>query len=515
MSPTCDVTEVENEQLLQKTSESTNFSYETASQIKFDDSNLHEITKKTRLEKEKDNSSNIKAAGTQTNDERNESVSEKEEMKTEARRLTGDVVYRYHLNTNSNTPSSEQYPPFTYPIPYPFIYTSYNGLGSAGVVSTTTSLNGIENDDCIQSTKNDSKSPHTLTTNYISMNNCDRNGLTAILDAVHQRERLSMPLTTNAADSCSLGRESSESCTKLQEDSMPPTQQSNESSSLHRSSHASSKQRSDEGIATPFLRKLYRLVSDPKTEDLCSWTASGRSFVIWNPTAFARDVLPNYFKHNNLSSFVRQLNQYGFHKMHPDAWEFGHARFIRGREDLVATIERRPSRPGKMRRNDRDDESTASPLLKRPKTECLRSIDTLEKAGSQAGMRTTMESVDSEHSSPYGHHNSGDSVVSSGATFWQSYQPFVLNNSNYNAFKNGMETMNGNSSSSRHCNPLYTSSSSLGTLPWISTTGMPTTDLEKRICMIEQALAQLYYTVHKLCQDRDSLRHDNLSTQAE
>lgn len=60
----------------------------------------------------------------------------------------------------------------------------------------------------------------------------------------------------------------------------------------------------------PFLVKTYEMVDDPMTNSVVSWSHTGHSFVVWNPPEFGRDLLPKYFKHNNFSSFIRQLNTY-------------------------------------------------------------------------------------------------------------------------------------------------------------------------------------------------------------
>lgn len=99
-----------------------------------------------------------------------------------------------------------------------------------------------------------------------------------------------------------------------------------------------------------FILKLWKMINDPQCDYLISWSDNGQSFIIMDPPRFSQE-LSKYFKHNNLSSFIRQLNMYGFRKvatiensgLHPgtDDLHFYHPDFVRDRPERLEAIKRK------------------------------------------------------------------------------------------------------------------------------------------------------------------------------
>lgn len=118
-------------------------------------------------------------------------------------------------------------------------------------------------------------------------------------------------------------------------------------------------------LGNTFVSKLHEMVNDSQYQHLISWNFSGTSFVVCNIMEFSRELLPKHFKHNNFSSFVRQLNMYGFHKVNKSPrghrtmaenqiWEFSHSKFIRERPDLLDQIKRKTMESESLRREAGD-----------------------------------------------------------------------------------------------------------------------------------------------------------------
>ncbi|KAI5990536.1 hypothetical protein F5J12DRAFT_474887 [Pisolithus orientalis] len=106
-------------------------------------------------------------------------------------------------------------------------------------------------------------------------------------------------------------------------------------------------------LVPAFLQKLYEMVNDPADHDLIRWSDTGDSFFVLDQERFSSEVLGRWFKHKNFSSFVRQLNMYGFHKIphlqqgvlrsenETEFWNFEHPHFIRGQPDMLCLIQRK------------------------------------------------------------------------------------------------------------------------------------------------------------------------------
>jgi len=101
-----------------------------------------------------------------------------------------------------------------------------------------------------------------------------------------------------------------------------------------------------------FLEKTHDMIStcDPK---LCEWTSNGDMFVVKNKAQFAMEVIPKYFNPIQFSSFVRQLNFYGFRKVQTQPVrkadidereasyvKFWHEHFKRDKKELLPKIHR-------------------------------------------------------------------------------------------------------------------------------------------------------------------------------
>lgn len=90
-----------------------------------------------------------------------------------------------------------------------------------------------------------------------------------------------------------------------------------------------------------FVKKLFKILKDPNFESIISWTENGTSFVIKDQHLFTNLVLPQYYKHQNFASFVRQLNMYDFHKVSESSIEFMHPLFQRKYSALLKEIRRK------------------------------------------------------------------------------------------------------------------------------------------------------------------------------
>lgn len=94
-------------------------------------------------------------------------------------------------------------------------------------------------------------------------------------------------------------------------------------------------------MALNFPAKIY-LILENESSDVIKWHPNGMAFRIVDHGRFEREIIPKYFRHNQLSSVQRQLNLYGFKCINrgEDKGAFYHPRFKRGDWEVVKKITR-------------------------------------------------------------------------------------------------------------------------------------------------------------------------------
>ena len=64
-----------------------------------------------------------------------------------------------------------------------------------------------------------------------------------------------------------------------------------------------------------FLSKLYDILNNTTYKEIIYWNKEGKGIIIAKINEFSTMILPKYFRSSTYSSFVRQLNLYGYHKI--------------------------------------------------------------------------------------------------------------------------------------------------------------------------------------------------------
>lgn len=104
-------------------------------------------------------------------------------------------------------------------------------------------------------------------------------------------------------------------------------------------------QRAKGGVTVTFPLKLHLMletIGDHGLEHVVSWLPHGRAFKVHKTGEFVLDVMPRFFHQSKITSFQRQLNLYGFHRISrgADSGAYYHELFLRGRAFLCHLMNR-------------------------------------------------------------------------------------------------------------------------------------------------------------------------------
>jgi len=100
-----------------------------------------------------------------------------------------------------------------------------------------------------------------------------------------------------------------------------------------------------------FPANLQRMLSDVNCSHIITWMPHGRTWKILDKELLVSTVTSVYFGQSKFGSFTRQLNNWGFKRLHQSGPEFGcyyHQFFLRGLPSLTALMQRVSIKQGKL-----------------------------------------------------------------------------------------------------------------------------------------------------------------------
>jgi len=111
---------------------------------------------------------------------------------------------------------------------------------------------------------------------------------------------------------------------------------------LQATEHPAKKKRQGSPLAFPM--KLHTLLQDATEfgfEDVVCWQPGGNSFKIFQPKRFEDEIMKKYFQRSKYKSFQRQLNIYGFRRVHHGPFKGGYRHASFNRENPCLTMTRK------------------------------------------------------------------------------------------------------------------------------------------------------------------------------
>lgn len=182
-------------------------------------------------------------------------------------------------------------------------------------------------------------------------------------------------------------------------------------------------------MALNFPAKIYQILEN-ESADIIRWLPNGAAFRIVDHGRFEREIIPKYFRHNQISSVQRQLNLYGFKCVSrgEDKGAFFHQKFRRGDWEIVKKITRYApiKKPDELADPTRPDDLTLphshSPVQSESNSTGIPSVS--------APSSNSNASHSSNHNDPhslYQHHISAHAFQSYANTYHRPYDPYGYN----------------------------------------------------------------------------------------